>query len=88
MGELKKDTFGIEKRVDTCQGDSGGPLTCYLYWDKKNNIKNEYTLRKVQVGVVSWGMSCGAETPGVYERVTGYYDWIAKHTTDVQIYSG
>lgn len=45
---------------DACQGDSGGPLVC-------NNV---------QVGIVSWGIGCGNELPGVYVNVTSYIDWI------------
>ncbi|DAZ95194.1 TPA: hypothetical protein N0F65_013039 [Lagenidium giganteum] len=50
---------------DTCAGDSGGPLT----------IDNDSV--PVQVGVVSWGLGCGAEnTPGVYARVSKHRDFI------------
>lgn len=52
------------------QGDSGGPLMCrppgasnHLHW--------------YQVGVVSWGRSCGAvRAPGIYARVANYHSWI------------
>lgn len=52
------------------QGDSGGPLVC------KNAAGN-----KVQVGIVSFGLSFGCELgfPGVFTRVTEYLDWIEKN---------
>lgn len=47
------------------QGDSGGPLSCEL--DDK----------WVQVGVVSWGISCGRQGyPGVYTDVAFYSKWL------------
>jgi len=46
---------------DSCQGDSGGPLI----------IKGEDATSDVQVGVVSWGISCAcAAYPGVYSSVS------------------
>ena len=48
---------------DSCQGDSGGPLVA----------------GDVQVGVVSWGISCASDVfPGVYARVSRAYDWITE----------
>jgi len=49
---------------DACQGDSGGPLV---------------TADLVQVGVVSWGVGCGHDLPGVYMKVSKYVDWIKGH---------
>uniref|UniRef100_A0A8C0XNA6 Peptidase S1 domain-containing protein n=1 Tax=Castor canadensis TaxID=51338 RepID=A0A8C0XNA6_CASCN len=58
---------------DACQGDSGGPLVC----DKKKNKDKWY-----QIGIVSWGVSCGVkEFPGIYTKVSNYLLWINKETT-------
>ncbi len=55
---------------DSCYGDSGGPL-----FVKRND---DY----VQAGVVSFGEECGlANVPGVYARVSSYYDWISGYAT-------
>ncbi|XP_045487446.1 chymotrypsin-1-like [Pieris rapae] len=48
-----------------CHGDSGGPL---VIQDDKN--------KTLQIGVVSWGVSCAKEYPDVFASVHGYYDWI------------
>lgn len=49
-------------KQDSCQGDSGGPLV---------------TSNGVQVGVVSWGISCAHSAfPGVYARVSQAASWI------------
>jgi secreted trypsin-like serine protease len=53
-------------RKDSCQGDSGGPLV----------VPNADGTSFTQVGVVSWGRSCGAALPGVYTRVAAFSDWI------------
>jgi len=55
---------------DSCQGDSGGPLI----------VKGSSAESDVQVGIVSWGIGCAREEfPGVYTRVSSYYDWITSH---------
>lgn len=53
-------------QADSCHGDSGGPL---VQFDKDN--------RPVQVGIVSFGLECGAEgVPGVYVRVAPFVLWL------------
>jgi len=52
---------------DTCQGDSGGPLF------KKGGSPEEDVL----YGITSWGIDCGGSYPGVYTRISFYYNWIA-----------
>ncbi|XP_054266001.1 trypsin-1-like [Macrosteles quadrilineatus] len=57
---------------DSCQGDSGGPLLVDTGGDK-------YTI----AGIVSWGVGCGREGyPGVYTRVSRYYEWITNSMRD------
>lgn len=53
---------------DSCQGDSGGPIHQWMndHWE--------------QVGIVSYGTGCAlANYPGVYTRLSFYYDWIQSH---------
>ena len=60
---------GIYRRggKDSCQGDSGGPL----WWT------DEETKKAYLVGVVSNGRGCARpEFPGVYTRVSHYFNWI------------
>ena len=48
-----------------CKGDSGGPIFQWAerYWE--------------QVGIVSYGNGCAVSgNPGVYTRLSYYYDWI------------
>lgn len=61
--------FANRNFADSCNGDSGGPLFHY----------NENTGEAVQVGITSWGRSCGIKGQyGVYTRVSYplIYDWI------------
>ncbi|ELV14217.1 Serine protease 55 [Tupaia chinensis] len=52
---------------DACQGDSGGPLICTPEPGKK----------WYQVGIISWGKSCGQRNiPGIYTLVENYDHWI------------
>uniref|UniRef100_A0A8C9QAX0 Peptidase S1 domain-containing protein n=1 Tax=Spermophilus dauricus TaxID=99837 RepID=A0A8C9QAX0_SPEDA len=66
---IKEDMLCAGSRGrDSCEGDSGGPLVCL------------WNCTWIQVGVVSWGHSCGhADLPGVYTRVTSYVSWIHHH---------
>ncbi|KAM4706628.1 complement factor I [Discoglossus pictus] len=54
--------------IDACKGDSGGPLVCY----DVNNVAYLW-------GIVSWGDNCGlAGYPGVYTKVSEYFEWISR----------
>eukprot|EP00069_Balaena_mysticetus_P015432 bmy_09202T0 len=56
---------------DACQGDSGGPLVCTTESGKK----------WYQVGIISWGKSCGQKNiPGIYTLLENYHSWIKKVT--------
>ncbi|XP_007907941.1 complement factor I isoform X2 [Callorhinchus milii] len=55
--------------VDSCKGDSGGPLICI---DERHEA---YVW-----GIVSWGEKCGLRGfPGVYTKVSHYFEWIKRH---------
>ncbi|MEM7020528.1 MAG: serine protease, partial [Pseudomonadota bacterium] len=58
---------------DTCQGDSGGPMV----------LASGASF--IQVGVVSFGNSCGnPQVPGVYARVSQFNDFIRQNVPDAQ----
>lgn len=57
-------TWSTQK--DACSGDSGGPLFVYS-GDKA-----------VLYGVVSFGVTCADEYPGVYTAVSYYLNWLSK----------
>ncbi|XP_053948815.1 serine protease persephone-like [Anastrepha ludens] len=52
---------------DACWGDSGGPLQII-----KDKAYSNYRV----VGVVSFGLDCGKNIPGVYVRVSEFLDFI------------
>jgi len=63
---------------DSCQGDSGGPLV----------VKGGSANSDVQVGVVSWGVSCAHEDfPGVYARLDKTYSWIERQVCEGSSYA-
>ncbi|XP_002733496.2 serine protease 30-like [Saccoglossus kowalevskii] len=60
--------------IDSCQGDSGGPLVCI------NTDENTGISRWHLAGITSWGYGCAlANNPGVYTRVSRYYEWLHGH---------
>jgi hypothetical protein len=59
---------GSNNGTDTCSGDSGGPLMFQKVFD-------DHEVRNILVGVVSFGVSCGAGR-GIYTDVSSYMDWI------------
>ncbi|EDS40875.1 serine collagenase 1 [Culex quinquefasciatus] len=54
--------------MDTCEGDSGGPLQFKLMHNGR--------MTPFIIGVTSFGSACGVSLPGVYARVSTYFDWI------------
>lgn len=64
----------IANKRDACSGDSGGPLLM----DVPNNDDPEDEHEHVTlIGVVSFGNDCALQNyPGIYTRVSRYYDWI------------
>ena len=68
-GEIDDDMLCAEApNKDACYGDSGGPLLL-----TPNDNSNDDRL----VGIVSWGRGCADEEyPGVYSRISYFYDWI------------
>ena len=48
------------------QGDGGGPLVCQI----------EGTNRYQEVGIISWGIGCAEQIPGLYTDVAHFRDWI------------
>ena len=51
------------RRRDSCQGDSGGPLVS----------------DGLLVGIVSWGVGCRNNFPGVYTRTSSVATWVNRH---------
>lgn len=67
---------GGEKGKDTCTGDGGSPLVCPIEGQQG---------RFVQMGIVSWGIGCGDETPGVYVNVKLFTSWIDRQLSERQL---
>lgn len=61
-------TFTPDK--DACQFDSGGPL---LWFNRENN-------RLFITGIISSGIACNTDNPGINTRVTSFLEWIASET--------
>ncbi|XP_037951660.1 serine protease snake-like isoform X2 [Teleopsis dalmanni] len=57
-----------ENKRDACQGDSGGPLIA--------KVKGRIRIRPYAIGLASVGHGCGGQPPGVYIRLSEYFDWI------------
>lgn len=55
---------------DSCYGDSGGPLTI----DTATGAR--------LAGVVSWGLSCGPPSPGIYVEVPNVAPWIIANASE------
>lgn len=61
---------------DTCSGDGGSPLMCSF--DSEPGV---YQL----VGMVAWGLGCGALYPSVYVDVTHFRTWISDELKRAEI---
>ncbi len=56
---------GGELGKDACTGDGGSPLVCQAQ-------SGRWTV----VGLVTWGVGCASDVPGVYAKVSYFRDWI------------
>jgi len=69
---------------DSCGGDSGGPLLIEGGDDDDDSGGGGPSSGDELVGIVSWGISCADEDyPGVYTRVSYFYDWIIQTMCDL-----
>ncbi|KAJ8979228.1 hypothetical protein NQ317_019080 [Molorchus minor] len=59
---------------DACTMDSGGPL----FW------MDTSTQRLQLVGIISFGLGCATQRPGVNTRVSSYISWIVSRTSDAK----
>jgi len=63
---------GGEVGKDACTGDGGSPLVCQAR-------SGRWTV----VGLVTWGVGCAEQLPGVYVRVSQFRDWINNNNADI-----
>merc|ERR1712013_68450 len=56
---------GAEIGKDACTGDGGPPLVCQAK-------SGRWTV----MGLVTWGVGCASDVPGVYARVSHFRNWI------------
>eukprot|EP00091_Calanus_sinicus_P002376 TRINITY_DN12413_c0_g1_i1.p2 TRINITY_DN12413_c0_g1~~TRINITY_DN12413_c0_g1_i1.p2 ORF type:complete len:123 (-),score=22.06 TRINITY_DN12413_c0_g1_i1:145-489(-) len=56
---------GAEVGKDACTGDGGSPLVCQAQ-------SGRWTV----MGLVTWGVGCASDVPGVYARVSHFRNWI------------
>ena len=56
---------GGEEGKDACTGDGGSPLVC-------QSASGRWTV----VGLVTWGVGCASDVPGVYAKVSYFRNWI------------
>jgi len=56
---------GGELGKDACTGDGGSPLVC-------QSESGRWTVE----GIVTWGIGCASNLPGVYAKVAHFTDWI------------
>merc|ERR1712142_347486 len=56
---------GAEVGKDACTGDGGSPLVCQAK-------SGRWTV----MGLVTWGVGCASDVPGVYARVSHFRNWI------------
>jgi len=63
---------GGEVGKDACTGDGGSPLVCQAR-------SGRWTV----VGLVTWGVGCAEQLPGVYVRVSQFREWIDNNNADI-----
>lgn len=66
--------LSTDKIQDTCYGDSGSGMK----FTTRNATENfdEKFLTPTLVGIVSFGIGCATEAPGVYVKISNYIDWM------------
>ena len=81
VGKIKDDMMcALGHGVDACQGDSGSALILQ---------QGDVVGQDVQLGVTSWGYRCAhPDFPGVYARVSYFWDWIARHVCQRSVRNG